>query len=152
MSHPEPVYTLEQLLAEEPVELASLERDDAVRLGETAVEVIREWGLNLAVEVHIGDELAYRAQLGTTGQGNADVIVGKRLVVAKFGHSSLLARFTKEADPSVAEGLGEEYKFWGGSIPLFVNGQLAGTISSSGEPDVVDHETITEALRRYLAR
>ncbi len=149
MSHPEPVYTLEQLSAEEPAELSSFGRDDAVRLGEIAVEVIREWGVNLAVDVHIGEELAYRAQLGTTGQGNADVIVGKRLVVTRFGHSSLLARFEKEADPSVADGLGEEYKFWGGSVPIFVDGTLVGTVSSSGEADVVDHEVIAEAIRRF---
>lgn len=149
MSHSEPVYTLEQLSAEQPAELPSFERDDAVRLGEIAVAVIREWGVNLAVDVHIGEELAYRAQLGTTGQGNAEVIAGKRLVVKRFGHSSLLARFAKEADPAVADGLGDDYKFWGGSIPIFVGGTLVATISSSGEADVVDHEVIAEALTRF---
>ncbi|HEY0246828.1 MAG TPA: heme-binding protein [Gryllotalpicola sp.] len=151
MAHPEPEYTLEQLQAEPRAEFASFTRDDATRLGETTVAVIRERGLNLAVDVHIGEELAYRAQLGTTGQFNAEVIAGKRLVVKKFGHSSLLARFRKEADPALAEGLGEEYKFWGGSIPIFVGGELVATLSSSGEADVVDHETIAEALRRFQA-
>jgi len=129
----------------------SFTRDDAVRLGEIAVGVIREWERNLAVDVHIGDELAYRAQLGTTGQKNADVIEGKILVAKKFGHSSLLARFKKDADPSVADGLDDRYKFWGGCIPIFVGTELVATISTSGEPDVVDHEAAAEALRRYLA-
>jgi uncharacterized protein (UPF0303 family) len=151
MTHAEPTYTLEQLEAEPVAEFASFTRDDAARLGEMAVALVRERELNLAIEVHIGDELAYRAQLGSTGQPNADVIVGKRLVVKHFGHSSLLGRFKKDADPSVAEGLGPEYKFWGGSIPLFANGELIGTLSSSGESDVVDHETIADALTRFRA-
>ena len=151
MTHAVPDYTLEQLEAEPRAELDSFSRDDAVRLGEITVGIIREWGVNLSVDVHIGDELAYRAQLGTTGQGNADVIVGKRLVVKHFGHSSLLARFKKEADPSVAEGLGEEYRFWGGSIPIFVGGELYATLSASGEPDAVDHEVIAAALARFTS-
>jgi uncharacterized protein (UPF0303 family) len=151
MARPEPTYTLELLENEPAGTVPSFTRDDAVRLGEIALEVIREWERNLAVDVHIGEELAFRAQTGTTGQGNADVIVGKRLVVTKFGTSSLLARFRKEADPSIADGLDDSYKFWGGCIPIFVDGELVGTVATSGEPDVVDHETTAEAVRRYLA-
>ena len=151
MPHPEPSYTLEQLEAEPRVEFDSFTRDDAVRLGEVAVQIIRDWGVSLAVDVHIGDELAYRAQLGRTGQGNADTIAGKRLVVKHFGHNSLLARLKRDADPSLADGLGDEYKFWGGSIPIFVKGELYATLSSSGEADVVDHEVIAEALARFAA-
>ncbi|MET4782453.1 heme-binding protein [Glaciihabitans sp. UYNi722] len=151
MTRPEPLYTIEQLQSEPVANVASFLRDDAVRLGEIAVGVIREWERNLAVDVHIGDELAYRAQLGSTGQRNADVIQGKILVATKFGHSSLLARLKKDADPSLADGLDDSYKFWGGCIPIFVNGELVATIGTSGEPDVVDHEAAAEAVKRYLA-
>lgn len=37
----------------------------------------------------------------------------------------------------------------GGSVPIFVNGQVAGSITMSGEPDVVDHALVAEAIRRY---
>jgi uncharacterized protein (UPF0303 family) len=40
-------------------------------------------------------------------------------------------------------------KAYGGSIPIYVDGELRATITMSGEPDVVDHEAATEALRRY---
>lgn len=148
---PEPIYTIEQLEKEPAVDLPSFTRDDAVRLGEIAVAVIREWDRDLAVDVHIGDELAYRAQLGSTGQDNADVIQGKILVAKRFGHASLLARLKRDADPSVADGLDDRYKFWGGCIPIFVNGELAASISTSGEPDTVDHEAAAESVRRFLA-
>ena len=32
-------------------------------------------------------------------------------------------------------------KAYGGSIPIFVGGELVATVTTSGEPDVVDHET-----------
>jgi uncharacterized protein (UPF0303 family) len=151
MARPTPSYTIDELEAEPVADFDSFDRDDAVRLGETAVAVIREWDRNLAVDIHIGDELAYRAQLGTTGQGNADVIQGKILVVKRFGHSSLLARLKKDADPTVADGLDDSYKFWGGVVPIFVNGELVASIGTSGEADVVDHEAAAEALARFTA-
>jgi len=152
MTRPAPTYTIEQLQDEPVASVASFTRDDAARLGEIAVGVAREWERDLAVDIHIGDELAFRTQLGSTGQGNADTIEGKILVAKKFGHSSLLARFKKEADPSVADGLDDSYKFWGGCIPIFVDGRLVATITTSGEPeDVVDHEATSEAVTRFLA-
>lgn len=144
-------YTLDALDNQPPIRVAAFTRNDAARLGEIAVRVINDWNLNLAVDIHIGEELAFRAQFGTTGQDNADVIEGKIRVVKRFGHSSLLARLKRDADPSVAEGLDDSYKFWGGSIPVFIGDDLIGTISTSGEEDTVDHEAAEEALRRFVA-
>lgn len=145
----EPRYAIETLESEPRVEFETFSRDDAAQLGETAIALIRERGLSLAVDVHFGSELVFRVQLGRTGQSNSDFIAGKRLVVARFGCSSLLAKLKKEADPSIADGLGEEYKFWGGSVPLFVGGALFGTISASGEADIVDHQVVADALVRF---
>lgn len=149
---PQPEYSLDDLLAEPRTVVPQLTRDDAVRLGEIALSVIREWERDLAVDVRVGDELAFRAQIGSTGQGNADIMARKIVTARHFGHSSLLARYKRDADPSVAEGLGDEYAFWGGAIPIFSpDDEIIGTISSSGEPDVVDHEAISEALRRWTS-
>ena len=153
MTSPEPTYTLEQLQNEPRVELPSFTRDDAARLGEIAIAVIREWEKDLAVDIHIGDELAFRAQLGTTGQGNADTIAGKIRVAKHFGAASLVGRLKRDADPSVTEGTDDTFAWWGGSIPIFVGGELVATISTSGEPDDrVDHAAAEEALRRYRAQ
>lgn len=151
MENTEYDYSIAQLEAVPEARFAEFTRDDAVRLGEVAVAVIRERELDLAVDVHLGEQLVFRAQLGTTGQKNADVIVGKRLVAKRFAHSSLLARLKKDADPSIADGLSDEYKFWGGCIPIFVGDELVATISASGEPDVVDHAVIAEALDRFTS-
>jgi hypothetical protein len=37
-------------------------------------------------------------------------------------------------------------------MPIRVNGEFVGTITTSGEPDVVDHAVAAEAVRRFLAR
>ena len=46
----------------------------------------------------------------------------------------------------------ETFKAHGGSMPIRVGGELVGTITTSGEPDVVDHDVTSEAVRRFLAR
>ena len=40
----------------------------------------------------------------------------------------------------------------GGSIPVFVSGIVAGSMTMSGELDVVDHDAAAEAVRWFLAR
>ena len=57
MTRPEPEYTVASLEAEPVAEFASLTRDDAVRLGEIGIAVIREWNRDLAIEVRVGAEL-----------------------------------------------------------------------------------------------
>ena len=86
-----------------------------------------------------------------TGEQNAVAISGKVEAVTALGVSSLLARRRNEADPTYGADLGEDARLWGGCIPIFVDGVLAGTVATSGEPDVVDHEATAETVRRYLA-
>ena len=152
MTRSTPEFTLASLEAEPIAAFSSLTRDDAVRLGETGIAVVREWGRDLAIEVRVGTELAFRAQLGTTGEENAAAISGKVAAVTALGVSSLLARKRHEADPTYGADLGEDARLWGGCIPIFVDGVLAGTVATSGEPDVVDHEATAETVRRYLAQ
>jgi uncharacterized protein (UPF0303 family) len=151
MPRPEPVHTVESLEAEPVAAFRSLTRDDAVRLGEIGIAVIREWERDLAVEVRVGDELAFRAQLGSTGPMNAAAIAAKVVTVTALGVSSMLARRRHEADPSYGADLSEDARLWGGCVPIFVDGALAGTVATSGEPDVVDHEATAEIVRRYFA-
>jgi len=103
------------------------------------------------VDIHVGDELVFRAQLGETDHGNIPYIDGKRVVVKTFERSSLLVRLQSERDSRIAEELGTGQIIYGGCIPIFVAGRIAGTITMSGESDLVDHEAAEEALRRLVA-
>ena len=134
-------------------EFESFTNDDAVDLGLTAVEVIIDWELNLAVDIVIGTDFVFRAKLGTTGPGNDPWLAGKAAVVREFGEPSLLVKLRHEAAGTLFTDLDLDHdvlKAHGGSIPIRVRGELVGTITMSGEPDAIDHEAAAEAITRYL--
>jgi uncharacterized protein (UPF0303 family) len=149
MTRPTPDLSIADIEEFMKHEFKSFSNDDAVDLGLTAVEVIIDWELNLAVDIMIGSDLVFRAKLGTTGADNDPWLAGKAAVVREFGEPSLLVKLRHEAagtrftDHSVL-------KAHGGSIPIRVAGEIVGTITMSGEPDTIDHEAAAEAITRYL--
>lgn len=150
-----PVYTAADLAAEPTFDVDTFDNDDAVDLGLAAVEVIDERGLNLAVRIVLRDDVVFQAKLGTSGPGNDAWLAGKHAVVMRFGEASLLVRRRHEEAGTRFEDVTDVdhdlLEAHGGSIPLRVRGELVGSITTSGEPDVVDHATSAEAIRRYLA-
>ncbi|HEV7741379.1 MAG TPA: heme-binding protein [Pseudolysinimonas sp.] len=145
-----PVYTAADLEAGPVLDVGQFTNDDAVRLGECAIAVIREHGWNLAVRIVLRGDAVFVAKLGTTGAGNDPWLAGKAAVVERFGEPSLLVRRRHEeaGTPFVDD---ETFKAHGGSMPIRVNGELVGTITTSGEPDVIDHTASSEAVRRFLS-
>ena len=71
----------------------------------------------------------------------------------RFGEPSLLVRRRHEAAGTpFADRTDIDHDLFrahGGSVPIFVDGEVVGTITMSGEPDVVDHAVAAEAIRRY---
>ena len=151
-----PVFTLEDLERMPRAEVPEWNNDAAVALGLLAVAVMRERGLNLAVRIIVSGDVVFVAKLGTTGPGNDPWLRGKALVAEHFGEPSLLVRRRHEATGTPFESRDDvdhgSMRAHGGSIPIFVAGVVAGSITMSGEPDVVDHDAAAETLRRYLAR
>jgi uncharacterized protein (UPF0303 family) len=151
-----PDYTVDDLEREAVLDLPTFTNDDGVDLGLAAVEVIDERGLDLAVRVVLRDDIVFQAKLGTTGPGNDPWLAGKHAVVMRFGEPSLLVKRRYEQAGTPFEELPDidhdAFKAHGGSIPIKVNGETVGSITTSGEPDVVDHATSAEAVRRYLSR
>lgn len=150
-----PVYTAADVAAQPTIDVSSFDNDDAVHLGLFAVEVIRERDLNLAVRVVLRGDVAFQAKLKDTGPGNDPWLAGKAAVVEHFGDPSLLVKLRHlEAGTPFEERDDVDHellKAHGGSMPIRVNGEVVGTITTSGEPDVVDHATTAEAVRRFLA-
>ena len=148
-----PVFTIADLEAVPPFDHASFDNEDAVNLGLIAVGVIRHHGANLAVRIVLGGDTVFVAKLGTTGAGNDPWLAGKAAVAERFGEPSLLVRRRhEEAGTPFADRTDVDHdalRAHGGSVPIFVNGQVAGSITMSGEPDVVDHALVAEAIRRY---
>lgn len=150
-----PIFTAADVEAQPVIDLPDFSNDDAVDLGLIAVEVIRERDLNLAVRVVLRDDVVFQAKLKATGAGNDPWLAGKAAVVARFGEPSLLVRRRhEEAGTPFDERTDVDHdvlKAHGGSMPIKVAGEVVGTITTSGEPDVVDHATTAEAVRRFLA-
>ena len=150
-----PVLTAADVEAQPSIDLAEFTNDDAVELGLIAVEVIRERNLNLAVRIMLRGDTVFQAKLAGTGPGNDPWLAGKAAVVEKFGEPSLLVKLRhQEAGTPFEERTDVDHdvlKAHGGSMPIRVDGDVVGTITTSGEPDVVDHATTAEAVRRYLA-
>jgi uncharacterized protein (UPF0303 family) len=150
-----PVFTAADVEAQPRIDLPSFDNDDAVQLGLLAVEVIREQDLNLAVRVVLRGDVVFQAKLKATGVGNDPWLAGKAAVVEQFGEPSLLVKLRHlDAGTPFEERTDVDHdllKAHGGSMPIRVDGELVGTITTSGEPDVVDHATTAEAVRRFLA-
>jgi uncharacterized protein (UPF0303 family) len=150
-----PVYTAADVVAQPAIDVPSFDNDDAVQLGLLALEVIRERDLNLAVRVVLRGDLVFQAKVKATGPGNDPWLAGKAAVAETFGEPSLLVKLRdQEAGTPFEQRTDVDHdalKAHGGSIPIRVAGQVVGTITTSGEPDVVDHQTAAEAVARFLA-
>ncbi|WP_378144726.1 heme-degrading domain-containing protein [Cnuibacter sp. UC19_7] len=153
-----PVFTVDDLEAVAPFDVHSFTKEDAVDLGTLAVALIRERALDLAVDVVLRDDLVFRAKLGATGPDNDFWLAGKAAVARHFGVPSLLVRrryeaegrrFEDDTDPAFDHSVMRSH---GGAIPILVAGEVVGTVTASGEPDVIDHQTACDAVALYLAR
>jgi uncharacterized protein (UPF0303 family) len=150
-----PTFSIADLETLTGLDVASFDNDDAVDLGLIAVAVIREGDRNLAVQIMLGDETAFRANLKNTGSGNDPWLAGKAAVARHFAEPSLLVKLRQQEAGTTLEQQGldfETYRAHGGSVPIRIDGIVVGTITMSGEPDVVDHAAAIETVRRYLAR
>ena len=150
-----PTFTAADVEAQPTIDLPSFDNDDAVDLGLIAVQVIREQNLSLAVRILLRGDVVFQAKLKATGPGNDPWLAGKAAVVDRFGEPSLLVKLRHQEVGSPFEERTdvdhEVLKAHGGSSPIRVNGELVGSITTSGEPDVVDHAVTAESVQRYLA-
>ena len=150
-----PDYSIDELEAQESLAFETMTNDEAVELGLTAVEVIREAGLNLCVEIVLGGDTVFLAKLKGTNSGNNPWLRRKAASAMHFGQSSLLLRKQLERDNQMLDDLSDDHEVLaahGGAVPIRVGGEIVGTITMSGEPDYVDHAAVIEAINRYLAR
>ncbi|MEU6823632.1 heme-degrading domain-containing protein [Streptomyces atriruber] len=130
--------------------------DDAWALGTLLVELARERGAPVAIDIRRGGQQLFHAALPGSTPDNDAWIDRKRRVVERYGCASLLvgSRFrakgttfedSSRLDPDV-------YAAHGGAFPIAVEGAgVIGAVVVSGLPQVKDHELVVEALERFLA-
>jgi uncharacterized protein (UPF0303 family) len=147
------VAELEQ--QEQHLQFTTFDNDDAWALGCLIVNLAKERGLPLTVDIRRhGHQLFHAALPGTTPQ-NDTWIERKNRVVDRFSSASYLAgrRFsakgqtldqTHGVDPML-------YAPHGGAFPLRIrNVGVVGTITVSGLPQADDHAFVVESIEKFL--
>jgi len=143
-------------LEEAELVLPALDVEAALRLGEMALHLGRTRSLTIAIEVRIGEWVAFHAALPGTDSSNDSWIARKARVVSLTGHSTMFERVKAEEsaiDWYRANNAPEEsHAIHGGGLPLNVAGAgHQGTLLISGLPQVEDHLLGVEVIRTYLS-
>jgi uncharacterized protein (UPF0303 family) len=149
--------TMAELIAQEQrLQFTRFDNDDAWRLGCLLVELARERGAAVTIDVRRGEQQLFHFALPGTSADNDAWIERKIRVVRRYGSSSYLVgqRFRDEGasfeersrlDP-------DRYAAHGGAFPVLVAGVgLVGTVAVSGLPQLEDHLLVVEALEAFLA-
>ena len=142
-------------LEEAELHLPEVDVECALRIGEIALAIGRSRGLSIAIEVRIGDWVAFHAALPGTDSSNDSWIARKARVVALTGNSTMYERVKAEESAidwyRVNNAPEESHAIHGGGLPLKVaGGSHRGTLLISGLPQVDDHLLGVEVIRTYL--
>ncbi|MDT0166192.1 heme-degrading domain-containing protein [Actinotalea sp. AC32] len=137
------------------LQLTRFDNDDAFRLGILLVEMARERGLPVTVDVRRHGHVLFHVSLPGTTPDNDTWVERKTRVVDRFGAPSFLVGLrsrlkgrTFEEDSGLAV---QEYAAHGGSFPLTVRDVgPVGTVTVSGLPQAEDHALVVEALEAFL--
>ncbi|QCX76826.1 hypothetical protein C9F11_15815 [Streptomyces sp. YIM 121038] len=130
--------------------------EDAWALGCLLVELARERGAPVAIDIRRGGQQLFHAALPGSAPDNDAWIDRKRRVVERYGCSSYLvgsrfrAKGTTFEDSSRLDP--DRYAAHGGAFPIGVEGVgVVGVVTVSGLPQVADHALVVEALERFTA-
>ncbi|WP_172384383.1 heme-degrading domain-containing protein [Streptomyces sp. MNP-20] len=130
--------------------------EDAWALGCLLVELARERGAPVAIDIRRGGQQLFHAALPGSTPDNDAWIDRKRRVVERYGCSSYLvggrfrAKGTTFEDSSRLDP--DRYAAHGGAFPIGVEGVgVVGVVTVSGLPQVADHALVVEALERFTA-
>ncbi|GAA2623404.1 heme-degrading domain-containing protein [Streptomyces vastus] len=130
--------------------------DDAWTLGTLLVDLARERGAPVAIDItRSGQQLFHAALPGSTPDNDA-WIARKRRVVERYAASSLLIGTRFRAKGSTFEDDSrldpDVYAAHGGAFPITVEGAgVIGAVVVSGLPQLEDHAMVVEALERFTA-
>ncbi|MGW0797039.1 heme-degrading domain-containing protein [Streptomyces sp. NPDC002692] len=129
--------------------------DDAWTLGTLLVELARERGAPVAVDIRRGGQQLFHAALPGSTPDNDAWIDRKRRVVERYGCSSLLVGTRFRAKGTTFEESSrldpDTYAAHGGAFPVAVEGAgVIGTVVVSGLPQLDDHAMVVEALTHFL--
>ncbi len=151
-------FTTQILLEEQQrLKLPSLSVADALEIGQIATAFGVDQGLQIAVEVRIGEWIIYHASLPGSTVENQGWIDRKARVVMLKQHSTLFERVSAQergVDWYAENKLTDvTHAIHGGGLPLITQGEgFVGVLLISGLPQVEDHLLGVKVLTEFLAR
>jgi uncharacterized protein (UPF0303 family) len=131
--------------------------DDAWALGSLLVEMARERGAAVSVEIRRGAQQLFHYALAGTSADNDAWLARKCAVVERYAQSSFLVGASFRAKGRTFEDSSrldaDRYAAHGGAFPIRLRGTgVVGAVAVSGLPQAEDHALVVEALERYLRR
>ena len=150
-------FSSKQLLDEEQIlKLPSLTINDAIEIGQIAINLGDQRKLPIAIEIRIGEWIVFHASLEGSKPENDWWINRKVAVVAINQHSTMFERVSAEergVDWYKENGVTDEtHAIHGGALPLITEEGFKGILIISGLPQVEDHLLAVEVLTEFLAR
>jgi uncharacterized protein (UPF0303 family) len=129
--------------------------DDSLNLGLLLVELGKERGLPIAIDITKGEQVLFHVALPGATPDNEHWIRAKQRTAARYEIPSLLVGLRGRLGGGKIEDQGwfdqSRYAAHGGSFPLYVTGVGAvATVTVSGLPQLQDHDLVVEALRDIL--
>lgn len=152
-NYAELLKTLEQ--QEQELQFTSFSNDMALALGLRLVELARQQGKAVTVNIARNGQVLFHHAMPGTSNDQADWIRRKNNVVARFGHSSFHVGTEYKNRGAVFEDVkyfdGKDYAAHGGAFPIIIRDVgIVGTVTVSGLPQAEDHALAVEAIRSFL--
>jgi uncharacterized protein (UPF0303 family) len=140
---------------ETDLQFTHFNNDDAYALGQLVIEMARQDGLGVTVDIiRHGQQLFHAARPGTSSD-NDEWIKRKVRTVNRFGHSSYYMGINYKRQNTTMQEKAlldpAEFAAHGGCFPIIVrNVGMVGTLTVSGLAQEEDHKLAVRAIRQFL--
>ncbi len=140
---------------EEVLQFSQFDNDTAYKVGTRLVELAREQGQSITVDICRNGQQLFHCALPGTAPDNDDWIKRKNRVVNRFNHSSFYMGIYYKSRNTLFEEKTNlsplEYAAHGGAFPVIIkNVGVVGTITVSGLPQEEDHRLVVSVIKEIL--
>ncbi|CAM4099544.1 Gfo/Idh/MocA family oxidoreductase [Saccharibacillus endophyticus] len=141
---------------EELLQYEAFGSKEALELGNTIVELAKEYDREIAVSIFRESDglVIFQYVMDSKAARNIGYMEGKRRAALSTGHSSVWMHVDHELNGKWSEEMANMPHFVpsGGAFPIRANGEWAATLSLSGLREGRDHELVIRALSKVLNR